>query len=137
MTIRGLTRWPLWRRWFGTRAERAAERFLRRRGCKVLGRNIRLPMGELDLVVLDGEVIAFVEVRSTEGNAVRPMQSVDNVKQKKLSDLAVAWLQRNHLLGRAVRFDVIAVSWPAGQREPQINHYPAAFEATSRFQMYS
>jgi putative endonuclease len=137
VAIRGLTRWPLWRRWFGMRAERAAEKFLRRRGCKMLGRNVRLPMGELDLVVLDGEVIAFVEVRSTEGDVNRPMQSVDAVKQKRLSDLAVAWLQRNRLLGRAVRFDVIAVSWPAGQREPQIKHYPAAFPATGRFQMYS
>lgn len=137
MTIRGLTRWPLWRRWFGTRAERAAEKFLRRRGCRVLGRNVRLPMGELDLVVLDGEVIAFVEVRSSEGNIQRPMQSVDAVKQKRLSDLAVAWLQKHRLLGRAARFDVIAVSWPAGQREPVIQHYPAAFPATGRFQMYS
>ncbi len=137
MTIRGLTRWPLWRRWFGTRAERAAEKFLRRLGCKVLGRNVRLPMGELDLVVLDGEVIAFVEVRSTEGNVERPMQSVDAVKQKRLSDLAIAWLQKHRLLGRAARFDVVAVSWPAGQREPTIKHYPAAFPATGRFQMYS
>ena len=94
-------------------------------------------MGELDLIVADGEVIAFVEVRSTEGEVERPMQSVDAVKQKRLSDLAVAWLQRNRLLGRAARFDVVAVSWPAGQREPKIKHYPAAFPATGRFQMYS
>jgi putative endonuclease len=137
VAIRGLTRWPLWRRWFGTRAERAAEKFLRHRGCKVLGRNVRLPMGELDLVVLDGEVIAFVEVRSTEGDVDRPMQSVDAVKQKRLSDLALFWLQRHRLLGRAARFDVVAVSWPAGQREPQIKHYPTAFPAAGRFQMYS
>lgn len=135
--IRGLTRWPLWRRWFGTRAERAAEKFLKKRGCKVIGRNVRLPMGELDLVVVDGEVIVFVEVRSTEGNTDRPMQSVDALKQKRLTDLAMCWLQRNRLLGRNVRFDIVAVSWPVGQREPVIQHYIAAFESTGRFQMYS
>jgi hypothetical protein len=41
------------------------------------------------------------------------------------------------LLGRAARFDVLAVSWPTGQREPRIVHYPHAFEAMGRFQMDS
>ena len=95
-------------------------------------------MGELDLVVLDGEVIAFVEVRSTEGaNTERPQLSVDNVKQKKLTDLALCWLQSKRLLGRSVRFDVIAVSWPAASREPQIDHFPDAFPPTGRFQFYT
>src|SRR4051794_350019 len=133
----GLTRWPVWRRWFGSRAERAAASFLQSRGLRVLAKNVRLTQGELDLVALDGDVIVFAEVRSTEcGDVLRPAASVDAIKQKKLSELAVAFLQKHRLLGRTARFDIIAVSWPANAKEPMIVHYPNAFEAVGKFQMF-
>ncbi len=56
---------PWWRRWFGTRSERAAARFLRRLGYRILARNYTCSHGELDLIALDGRCIVFVEVRST------------------------------------------------------------------------
>ena len=84
MPIIGLTRWPVWRRWFGGRAERAAAKFLRRLGYRVLARNVVLPPGELDLVALDCRTIVFVEVRSTEcADATRPAESVDAAKKRK------------------------------------------------------
>jgi putative endonuclease len=46
-------------------------------------------------------------------------------------------LQEKRLLGRPARFDVLALRWPAGAREPEIVHYRQAFEAVGRFQMYS
>jgi putative endonuclease len=138
MALFGLTRWPLWRRWFGTRAERAAARYLRRSGCRVLARNVVLAAGELDLVALDGRTLVFVEVRSTEGaDADRPAASVDAAKQRKLTDLALAYLQRHRLLGHSARFDVVAVSWPPNRREPHVVHYPDAFPPVGRFQMFS
>ncbi len=134
----GITRWPVFRRWFGTRSERAAARFLRRRGLRILFRNVVLPPGELDIVALDGRTIVFVEVRSTEsGDLERPTASVDAAKQRKLTDLALAFLQSKRLLGHAARFDVVAVSWPANRREPEIVHHPDAFPAVGRFQMYT
>jgi anthraniloyl-CoA monooxygenase len=51
--------------------------------------------------------------------------------------LALDYLQRHHLLGRAARFDVLAVSWPANQRKALIEHYLNAFEPVGRFQMYT
>jgi putative endonuclease len=129
---------PWWRRWFGTRSERAAARFLRRRGYRILARNYRCPRGELDVIALDGDSLVFVEVRSTEGaDLTRPALSVDAVKQRRLTDLALHYLQQQRLLGHPARFDVLAVSWPAGHREPEIAHYPNAFEAVGRFQMFS
>ena len=56
---------PWWRRWFGSRSERAAERFLRRLGYRVVARNYSCSHGELDLVAVDGACVVFVEVRST------------------------------------------------------------------------
>jgi len=49
----------------------------------------------------------------------------------------VYYLQHHGLLNHAARFDVLTLTWPAGQREPQIVHYRQAFEATGRFQMYT
>jgi putative endonuclease len=129
---------PWWRRWFGTRSERAAARFLRGRGYRIVARNYTCPYGELDLVALDGPTLVFVEVRSTGcADAERPAASVDAAKQSRLTNLALHYLQQHRLLGRPARFDVLTLSWPADQREPSIVHYPQAFEAVGRFHMYS
>jgi putative endonuclease len=131
-------RLPWWRRWFGTRSERAAARFLKRLGYRILKRNYSCPHGELDLVALDGACIVFVEVRSTAGaDPTRAAASVEVAKQQRLTRLALHFLQHCRLLDRPARFDVLAISWPEGQREPLILHHRGAFEAVGRFQMYS
>lgn len=138
MALPSLARQPWWRRWFGTRSERAAARFLRGLGYRVVARNYRCPLGELDLVALDGLCVVFVEVRSTGNDDVeRPALSVDGPKQRRLTDLALHFLRAKRLLDCAARFDVLAIGWPAAAREPRIVHYPHAFEAVGRFQMYS
>jgi putative endonuclease len=132
------SRRPWWRRWFGSRSERAAARFLARLGYQVVARNVVCPLGELDLIARDGATIVFVEVRSTgEGNLERPALSVDTAKQRRLTDLALYFLRRRRLLDCPARFDVLAIRWPAGAREPAIVHYRDAFEPIGRFQMFS
>jgi putative endonuclease len=63
---------PWWRRWFGSRAERAAERFVKRLGYRVLARNFRCPLGELDLVALDEDFVVFIEVWTRTNKSVSP-----------------------------------------------------------------
>ena len=129
---------PWWRRWFGNRSERAAARFLIRSGFRIVARNYSSPVGELDLVALDGRCVVFVEVRSTgTDDAERPAASVDATKQRRLTDLALYFLRERRLLDCAARFDVLAVSWPAAAREPHIVHPRQAFESVGRFQMFS
>jgi putative endonuclease len=124
---------PWWRRWFGHRSERAAAQFIKRLGYRIIARNYTCPLGELDIVALDGACLVFVEVRSTEsGNTERAALSVDTAKQRRLTRLAVHFLQIRRLQDHMARFDVLAVSWPANQREPHIVHYPNAFEATGK-----
>jgi putative endonuclease len=131
-------RLPWWRRWFGTRSERAAGRFLRRLGYRILKRNYSCIHGELDLVALDGRCIVFVEVRSTGAeDPTRAAASVDAVKQERLTRLALHFLRAHKLLNHSARFDVLAVSWPPDKREPLIVHHRNAFDAVGRFQMYS
>ena len=133
-----LARWPVWRRWFGTRSERAAARHLKRQGFRILARNYTCPHGELDLIAVEGRCVVFVEVRSTGGDdPLRPALSVDQEKQRRLTDLALYYLRQRRLLDCMARFDVLAISWPPEKREPVIVHYRQAFEAVGRFQMYS
>jgi putative endonuclease len=129
---------PWWRRWFGSRSERAAERFLRRLGYRIVARNYHCPHGELDLVAVDGANVVFVEVRSTEGHdPAAPAASVNDEKQRRLTKLALHFLQKHRLLNHSARFDVLAISWPPDRAEPVIVHHANAFPAVGRFQMYS
>jgi putative endonuclease len=134
-----------WRRWIfprqtlGRRGEAAAERHLRRRGYKILGRGDRLHRrDELDLIALDGRTIVFVEVKTRGSQEFgHPAEAVDAAKQRRLTRLAVTFLKRHHLLDHPARFDVIAVTWPAGQRRPAIEHIENAFEAAGKNGFYS
>ena len=62
------TRWPWWRRWFRTafRMSTVQVLLLAQLGYRILARNLSDSAGELDLLVLDGQTIVVVEVRSSE-----------------------------------------------------------------------
>ncbi len=123
----------------GQRGEAAAERFLRRRGYKTLARSDRCGLGELDLVMRDGETVVFVEVKTRQSQkAGHPAEAVDENKQRRLTRLAVAFLKRHRLLGRcSARFDVVAILWPDDARRPTIEHIQNAFDAAGKWQFYS
>jgi len=116
----------------GQRGERAAARFLKRRGYKIIARGDRPPGGELDLIAVDRDrTLVFVEVKTRESaEAGHPSEAVDPAKQRRLTRLAVAFMKRHGLLQHPARFDVIAVTWPPSQRRPLIEHFPNAFEAS-------
>ncbi len=64
----GFSRWRWWKRWFGQRSEKAAARFLRKLGYRLLATNVSDRDGELDILALDGETLVVVEVRSTSSD---------------------------------------------------------------------
>ncbi len=121
----------------GERGERAAARYLRKLGYKIVAAGDRTALGELDLVAVDGRTVVFVEVKTRESHeAGHPLEAVDAAKQARLSRLALAYLKRHDLLDCAARFDVVAITWPAESREPQVEHFRNAFEAVGRGQMF-
>ena len=129
-----------WRRYrsLGRRGERAAERYLRRQGYKIVGRREHGLHGELDLVAVDGRTIVFVEVKTRRSHeAGHPAEAVDEAKQQQLTRVALAYLKRHELLEYPTRFDVLAITWPAKARRPKIEHLKNAFEAVGRGQMFS
>ncbi len=122
----------------GRRGERAAERYLKRRGYKIIGRGNRSKWGELDLVAVDGKTVVFVEVKTrNDPTTGHPAESVDAAKQRKLTRLAVAFLKRHRLLEYPARFDVVAVTWPSGTRRPTIEHICNAFDAIGQQEWFS
>ncbi|GMU22066.1 MAG: UPF0102 protein [Phycisphaerae bacterium] len=111
----------------GRLGEREAERFLRRRRFRTVTRNYRCPVGELDLVVLDGAVIVFVEVKTRTGREhADPEDAVNSGKQHRLMRAARYFLRQTGSEGRACRFDIVAITrGPDGRLE--LEHLPNAF----------
>jgi putative endonuclease len=124
----------LWNRWLGDRGEREAARFLRRKGLRILTRGYRTHQGEVDLIARDGDVVVFVEVKSRRQGV--PAEAVTLEKQRRLTLAALHFLRRNNLLEHSCRFDVVAIVWPEGRRPASIEHFPHAFEAVGRGQLY-
>jgi putative endonuclease len=93
----------------GRDGEDAAIRLLRANGYVVLGRNVRLPGGEIDVIGKDGDVIAFIEVKTRATSRFgAALTAVDARKRRRLRALAADWLQIAAPRARA-RFDIVAI----------------------------
>ena len=94
----------------GRVGERAAEIAYVRRGYRVLGRNWRCGLGELDLVFARGDLVVFCEVKTRRGRRYgEPWQAVDARKQVRLRHLAQAFLIARALRPSSTRYDVASV----------------------------
>lgn len=112
----------------GRIGEDLAADFLEKQGLEILIRNFRCPIGEIDLVGRDGRTLVFVEVKSRSGAGYGlPQESVSWTKQKRLTRLAQWYLKQNRCDRQPARFDVVAITWKAG--EPQIRWIANAFDA--------
>ena len=119
------------RRLFGQEGEAEAERYLRRKGYRILAKNVRSALGELDLVAEDGPVLVFVEVKARSsaefGGAIH---AVDRRKQQKLIRLAAQFLAQRHWMNRICRFDVVLLE-PSAMPALRVEHIENAFEVSS------
>jgi putative endonuclease len=116
----------------GRAAEELAARRLRSEGLRIVERNARTRTGELDLIAIDGDVLAFVEVKAGRLGAVagpeRPALAVGPAKQLRLRRLAREWVAGRRLRGvSALRFDVVGVSFDAAGRVVDFEHIRNAF----------
>ena len=113
----------------GTLSEDLACAHLRDAGLSLLARNVQCRYGEIDLVMLDGETVVFVEVRYRRGGRFGDgIDSVGASKRERLGKAASVYLAREpRLAQRACRFDVIAVSGSPAQ--PAFDWRRNAFDA--------
>lgn len=106
--------------------EAAAAEYLEAHGLRILERNFRCKVGEVDLVAVDGHALVFVEVKTRRGTAFgRPSEAVGPAKQARLRRLAAWYLAEKRPPHRDVRFDVVEVLGRPGAF--RITHLPSAF----------
>ena len=120
----------------GARGEKAAERFLLKRGWIVIERGFTARGGEIDLIAVDGQTIVFVEVKTRSSDRKgHPSEAVTHEKQQHLTRAAYSYLAKNQLVNCSFRLDVIAIIWPDPSQTPLIEHFENAFEPTGKFQL--
>jgi putative endonuclease len=118
------------RRTLGAAGEAAAVRHLEKRGFRIVEANVRCRFGEIDIVAIEAGVIVFVEVKGNRGGRYgAPEEMVTPAKQRRLTRLALWYLQRRDWLGRPARFDVVAVDWDSAGAK-RVRHFPNAFPAS-------
>ena len=95
----------------GRQAEDAAYRYLLDRGLQPVARNFRRRGGEIDIVMLDGDSLVFIEVRYRRNPSFAPPAStVDGQKQRRIVRTAALFAAAHRSLARRVmRFDVVAI----------------------------
>lgn len=112
------------------RGESRAALYLRNQGYKILARNFRCELGEIDIVARQGSTLIFVEVKTRTNDEPTPEMQVNQDKQHQLTRVARYYLSRfGGPTPPPARFDVVALVWPQG-REPIIRHTAGAFEPT-------
>ncbi len=111
----------------GDEAEETAAAFLRRKGCRIIERNYHSRYGEIDLIVKDGDVLAFVEVKSSITKQDYNIgERINLTKRRKMAKTAVDYLQKNERPAMGARFDVILMR-RTDKNEWKIEHIPDAF----------
>lgn len=111
----------------GRAGERLAEALLRKQGFKPVARGYTTPVGELDLVMRDGNTVVFVEVKARQDRRREdPEDAIRSAKKHRLVRAARWFLHDRKWEDRPARFDVVTVVAPPDE-PPEINHIPDAF----------
>ncbi len=110
----------------GKKGESLARRHLERMGYRILERNYRNRLGEIDLIARDNETLVFVEVKTRRsGSYGSPRLAITAQKRKKLSITALAYLKHTGQINCKARFDVVLIN--AGGPTPEIETLQNAF----------
>ena len=113
----------------GREGEELAVRQLKRMGYRIICRNYRSPLGEIDIIARHGESLVFVEVKSRKTETFgSPKLAVTAAKQRKLSQVAWHYLLQHNLTEVSARFDVVTISWLQGS--PHLEVVENAFDST-------
>lgn len=114
-------------RLLGNRGEDLAAGFLRKKGYRILSRNYRSPVGEVDIIAEEGRTIVFIEVKTrTNDSFGRPFEAVDYRKREKIKRIALYYLKRYKIIDRPLRFDVMSIEMSGDNSS--IEHFTDAFE---------
>jgi putative endonuclease len=117
----------------GKEGEKIAAVFLKKNGYRITEINFRCVLGEIDIIARDKDKIVFIEVKTRKsGELGYPEQAVGIRKQKKMSQLALWYLQKNNITDSAARFDVVAITISSSGNEIKLIKNAFDFNETQR-----
>lgn len=114
------------RKTLGNRGESAASAYLQEKGYHFVEANWRCPQGEFDLIMQQGKILIFVEVRTRKGGLEAAFESITPRKRQILEQLAYLYLEQKQL-DCDWRIDVIAIS-PTTTTSAKIEHLENALD---------
>ena len=104
---------------FGREGESAALRFLKKKGYRILEKNFRSKVGEIDIIAEQDGVIVFVEVKTRADHEFgHPYDALTPAKQRKIIQTAQSFLVQKRISDKTIRFDVVAVTSNAEGPDP-------------------
>ena len=116
----------------GKAGEELAVALLKDKGYKILARNYKTKLGEIDIIACDKDVYCFIEVKTRHSDKFGlPSEAVSAFKQRQISKAALVFLKENHLLDKKSRFDVVSIIY--AQELPKLDLIKNAFELDEKF----
>ena len=109
----------------GAIGEDMAVNYLKSKGYKIMDRNYRTSIGEIDIVAIKADVLVFIEVKArTNFNYGYPYEAVNWKKQEKIIKSSYIYIKHKKLYKYQIRYDIIQIYL---QKKPKINHIENAF----------
>ncbi len=115
---------PTKRQVLGKWGENQAEQYFIKKGLLIIGRNVRTPYGEIDLIAMDDDQLVFIEVKTRSANRMGfPEESVNEKKYLHLQNSIGLYLAEHDEYGDNWRVDVIAITGEPGKSELDIEWF--------------
>lgn len=115
------------RQQLGRTGEEAALQYLEQQGYRILERNFRCRLGEIDLIARDGQTLVFIEVKTRRSQMFgAPALAVTKEKQRRLIKTSQFYLSQKGAAQPVCRFDVVTVQIEGG--EPRVEVITNAFQ---------
>ena len=116
----------------GRKGEQIAVRYLKEQGYKILHRNWKSTLGEIDIIAREGGMLCFVEVKTrSDEDFGGALGAVGPAKQAQIVRAALGFLMKHKLPVQDCRFDVVAIQFDAKEGSPSCELVQDAFPATS------
>ena len=116
----------------GKHGEEIAALYLRRLGYRILAKNFKTRLGEIDIIAEDAGIICFVEVKMRRSDShVHPKEAVGKEKQRRITSAALIFLKEHRVPQGRIRFDIVSVIRGGNQAVAEL--VKGAFEAQGCF----
>lgn len=113
----------------GHQGEAIALKQLKKTGYKIVEKNYRSKLGEIDIIAKDQDTLSFIEVKTRQSTRYgHPKGAITPKKQRKLSMVALGYLKETNQSYHKARFDVVSILLTADGKKPLVEIVKNAFE---------